>query len=146
MAHVKSGILILLCLAALSCGNSKHATVERDLRIDFYSYGGIAGTASGVTLTGDGWVKKWTGRTASLRSVHDSVQVDSQQLARIDSLAASKELSALQSDQTGNLTTVLVVQREGKSHQVSFSGGEAPDSFPQSTRDLISELRKLESR
>src|SRR5512141_1160976 len=121
MSQLKQFILVLVSLGIFSCGNSKQVTAERDFRIDLYTYGGIVGNATGVTVTGDGWAKTWNGRTAVLRHVRDSVRVDQQRLARIDSLAASEEVSALRAEQTGNLTTVLTVQRERAFHQVSFS-------------------------
>ncbi len=146
MNDLKQVILVLACLGTFSCANSKHATAERDFRIELYSYGGIAGDASGVTVTGDGWARLWNGRTAVLRSVRDSMQIDPQRLATIDSLAASEAVSAFHSEHTGNITTVLIVQREGKFHEVSFSGDQVPDSFPQSTKNLISELKKFQFR
>jgi hypothetical protein len=146
MSQLKQFILVLVSLGIFSCGNSKQVTAERDFRIDLYTYGGIVGNATGVTVTGDGWAKTWNGRTAVLRHVRDSVRVDQQRLARIDSLAASEEVSALRAEQTGNLTTVLTVQREGAFHQVSFSGDQVPGSFPQSAKDLIRELKNLQVR
>jgi hypothetical protein len=146
MGQLKQFILVLISFSVLSCGNTKHVTAERDLRIDFYTYGGFVGDAAGVTVTGDGWAKTWNGRTATLRHVRDSVRVDQQNLARIDSLAASEEFSALHTGQTGNLTTVLTVQRGAMFHQISFSGEQVPGQFPQSAKDLISALKSLQAK
>ena len=140
---MKQVVLTFLCLGALSCGNSKQATFPRDFKIELYSYGGIAGGATGITVTGDGWARFWSGRTANLRTILDSVEVDLQHLARIDSIAVSEEVTAFHSESIGDMTTVLIVQRGGEIHRVSFVGEQVPTLFPQPVKNLMSELANI---
>ncbi len=76
--------------------------------------------------------------------VRDSVKVDEQLLTRFDSLAAS--VGSLHSEEAGDLTTVLTVQRGEKLARLSFPGVQVPASYPAPVRELISALKNLHAR
>jgi len=117
--------------------------VREDFVVDLYSYGGFSGRADGVTVTADGWARFWTGRTAALRATRDSLKLDEDALARIAALADSDVASSFQLERTGDLTTVLTIQRTSGFHRLSFAGEQVPGRFPQPVQDLISAMRNL---
>ncbi len=139
---VKRVTMTAVCLGFLCCSGSERTAPREDLRVDLYSYGGITGGAEGVTLTGDGWARFWTGRTAALRNSGDSLRVD-RKLEAIEALVDSCEASPFRSEGRGDLTTVLTIHRKGRFRTISFAGEQIPDAFPRSLRELILELRNL---
>lgn len=140
---MKNLLLCILGLGLAACGGSEETAVRDDLCVDLYSYGGFSGSAGGVTVTGDGWARFWTGRTAALRATRDSLRLDEETLSRIAALADSGQASSFQFQKAGNLTTVLTIQRRSGVHRLSFAGEQVPGSFPQRFQDLISAMRNL---
>ncbi len=135
--------LTAFCLGFLGCSGAGETALREDFRVELYSYGGFSGAAEGVTLSGDGWARFWTGRTATLRNTSDSLVVTLQELERIKALADSCEATTIRYQSRGDLTTVLAIQRKGRSFTISFPGGQIPDVLPRPIRELIIQLRNL---
>lgn len=138
--------LIPICVGLLSCGGSKETTVQQVFNVELYSFGGISGRASGVTITGDGLALHWSGRSANLRTVHDSVMVDPQSLEKIKSLVSSDEIYSISYERSGDITTVLKIQWDDKLLQLSYADDRVPDSFPPAAKELIEEIQNLHTR
>ncbi len=139
---MKRVAMTAICLGFVCCSGSERTAPREDLRVELFSYGGITGNAEGVTLTGNGWARFWMGRTAALRNSGDSLKVD-WKLEAIEALVDSCEASPFRSEGRGDLTTVLTIQRKGRSRTISYAGGQVPDTFPRPVRELILELRNL---
>ena len=129
-----------------SCSAPKQTINEQSFKVELFSSGGFAGTASGVTVTSDGWARFWNGRSAILQSVVDSMKLSEETRSRISSLLSQEENFTLNSQTVGNMTTTLLMQSGQKSNRVSFVGEEPPATFPNSTKELITELRHLQPK
>ncbi|MGB2867951.1 MAG: hypothetical protein WBD36_05835 [Bacteroidota bacterium] len=129
-----------------SCSAPKQSIGEQPFKVELFSSGGFAGTASGVTVTSNGWAMFWQGRSAALQTVVDSVKLSEETRGRIFSLLGREENFSVNSQTTGNMTTTLMLQLGQKSNRVSFAGQEVPTSFPDATKELILELRTLHAK
>ncbi|MCL4511106.1 MAG: hypothetical protein M1470_08570 [Bacteroidetes bacterium] len=125
------------------CAGSLTTNAAKKFAIDYYTIGGIAGTTSGVTLSSDGWLKHWRGRSAALRTVADSLRVDRKVLERITELLDKPEVFSFSYEAVGNLTYVLKIQSGDKYNSISFDQVGDIKGFPESLQKLLSELNKL---
>lgn len=126
-----------------SCSAPKQTTEEQSFNVELFSSGGIAGTASGVTVASDGWARFWQGRSAVLKTVTDSVKLHDETRNRVLSFLTNEENFSVRSQSVGNMTTTLMMQLGQKNNRISFVGEEPPASFPDATKRLILELRNL---
>lgn len=132
--------LALPALLVISCSASPQRSSE-PLRIELYSGGGFAGLYSGIEITDDGWARRWKRIGMGEREYSDSTTLSIETLRSLDSLLTSRELFETKYERTGNISTILDVEKGPKSLHVSFAGKEVPAELPSILKTLIQTVK-----
>ncbi len=142
---VKTAALLLLFFPLASCSNSNLCSTNNNFRIDFYSGGGFTGMESGITISCEGWAKFWKRKPNSIKETTDSVSVSNDSMKKISELMKNPELFTYNNKYTGNYTIHLVLMKDIQINSISFNQSEPPENFPESMKELISEIKNIKS-
>lgn len=141
--RVSLAIFAVSTIVLAGCSSADKSASGEKFVVDYYSMGGFAGGSEGLSLTSDGLVTFWRGRTPEMRSVLDSLRLDQDRLRPIAEALADDTLYSVQEGRDQNLTNVLTVHCGTRSMTTRFSPGSLPAGSSASLQRLLTELQKI---
>ncbi len=146
---MRLGLSLVLAAAALGsmmfgdCSSSEKTAAQPEFVVEYYTAGGFAGTSEGFTLSSDGLVSFWRGRTPDIRAVTDSLRLESEALDTIAAALAHDDLYTVKSGEAENLNNVVSIHYGTKSTVIMFSPISPPAGATASFKQLLTELQKI---
>ncbi len=141
LKHLAAAALVSVLI--WSCSSTQKSASIQEFVVEYYTMGGFAGTSEGFTLTSDGLVRFWRGRTPELRSILDSLQLGTEALGRIAEALRQKDLYTIRPGVAENLTNVVSVRSGTGSNVIMFSPLSPPEGETPSLKLLLTELQKI---
>ncbi len=140
--NLKLITILLASLCFFSCSSSSDTTNSK-FKIDYYTSGGIAGRSSGFTIYSNGKVDFWNGATITSRSITDSTNLNEEIVNKISELLQDSTVCSYNYQDKGNLTSVLKINSNDYTNNITYSGTVPPEKFPEQLKNLINELNKV---
>ncbi len=135
-------IAALLVVATLSCAKStgdRTESVPDDFRMRFGEGGGVTGLWQGSTVHADGTVASWQGRSEKAED-EAAGKIDAKSCAMLWKSVEDAGFFELDSRPPGNMTRVIEVTAEGRTHSVRWALG---DDDAATLNDLFEACREM---
>jgi hypothetical protein len=140
-------ILFLFALVfCISCASKKNVVSDNSsFRIDYSAGGGFSGLIKGITIFSNGNGELWKRLGTDSLLSRDSIKLNDTQLTSFKSILQDSALFRYKLNNTGNIATKLIIQKNNSRNEISFGGTIPPDNMPEKLIDLINQIKKLYS-
>lgn len=139
-------LLLTACLLS-SCTSSRQCAPEDAYRIEYFTGGGFTGFEQGTTLECSGRLIFWERRPGSGQQIKDSLLLHSTDRKKFDTLMNDSSLFTYAKQESGNLTTTLILSKGEKTTRVAWPTSSAlPADLPASMQAIITEITSVHKK
>ncbi len=145
MKQISKIIITLALIYFPSCSSSNTVSNNYNYRIDYFVEGGFTGMTKGVTVISNGTAKFWQKFRNVSTLKQDSIMLNESQLNSLENLLQDSTIFTCNINNSGNITTTIIIKCNNLSNKISFPGTEPPDYIPENLTEIITKIKNLYS-
>lgn len=138
--------MFMLLQFGISCSCGSNCDRNRNYHIDYSSGGGFTGIESGITINSNRSVKYWQRKLNSSPVITDSTELTPDQLNTFNELMKNKEIFTYKNDYKGNYAARLIFVSSESNNTISFNPAELPKDMPVVLKNIIIEIKNINSK